>query len=192
MIRWISTLVLIGTLAACSGEGSGAQQSAEPVKTETVESVDLAAEAAKIFKNMDGIWDSKWDRLDKDGNVVGSFEGVETFSYLIDDKVQRLYTEIPSQNQRSEALLAYNNVAKKIVFYSVDQNGDYWLMKQDPITGTVQSEPHLSANGKSQIIRFTTVRQTADDLDVKMEMSVDNGATWRHLTNQYMKRRAPK
>lgn len=148
----------------------------------------FAAKAKALFEYEDGIWHSRWERLDPEGNVVSEFEGTEAFTWYLGDTVVELATKIPATNTNSRALRFYNPVEKKIIFMSVDEGGDYWLMKQDVETEVVQSEPHKNPDGSEMIIRFTTLRKTDDEMDVVMHYSLDDSASWTKGAMQYMRR----
>lgn len=148
----------------------------------------FAAKAKALFDYEDGVWHSRWERLDPEGNVVSEFEGTEAFTWYLGDAVVELATEIPATDTSSRALRFYNPVEKKIIFMSVDEGGDYWLMKQDVETEVVQSEPHQNPDGSEIIIRFTTLRKTDNEMDVVMHYSLDDGANWTKSAMQYMRR----
>lgn len=148
----------------------------------------LAAKARALFDYEDGVWHSRWERLDPEGNIVSEFEGTETFAWYLGDNVVELATVIPATDTNSRALRFYNPVEKKIVFLSVDEGGDYWLMKQDVETEIVQSEPHQNADGSEMIIRFTTLRKTESEMDIVMHYSLDAGDNWTKGAMQYMRR----
>ena len=148
----------------------------------------LEEKAKALFDYEIGVWRSRWERIDAEGNVVASFEGTEAFSWYLDDKVVELVTEVPEAGQKSKALRFYSPREKKIIFWSVDANADHWLMSQDPVTEIVQSEPHPTSGGGDMIIRFTTLRKSPDSFDVVMHYSLDNGETWIKGAMQYLER----
>ena len=51
----------------------------------------LAQKAKELFAYEVGTWDSRWERLDADGNVISEIQGTEVFSYTLDDTA--LYLE---------------------------------------------------------------------------------------------------
>ncbi len=148
----------------------------------------LEEKAKALFDYEIGVWRSRWERVDAEGNVVASFDGTEVFSWYLDDKVVELVTEVPEAGQKSKALRFYSPREKKIVFWSVDANADHWLMSQDPVTEVVQSEPHPTSSGDDMIIRFTTLRKSPDSFDVVMHYSLDDGETWTKGAMQYLER----
>lgn len=155
----------------------------EPAQPET-----HAEKAKALFDYEIGVWRSRWERLDADGNVVAEFEGTETFSWYLDEVVVELATEIPELGQKSKALRFYSPREEQIVFWSVDKNADHWLMAQDVETEVVQSAPHPTSAGGEMIIRFTTLRKTPNAMDVEMHYSLDNGQSWTKGAMQYLER----
>lgn len=151
----------------------------------------LAAKAAALFAYEDGTWESRWEVLDDEGNVVQEMSGTETFSYTMDGKAVLLETHTEGSSSFSHATRFYNPHEKKIVFVSISTEGDYWIMKQDAETEVVQSEPKLLPDGRTAIIRFTIVEKTEDEQDVVMEASTDGGKTWALRTRQYLRRVKP-
>jgi len=145
--------------------------------------------AQELFAYQDGFWDSKWDWVDKDGKFLVSVTGTETFITILDGSVQELLNDVPDMGGKSKAVMTYNHEQGKIIFFSMGPKGDYWLMKQNPVTGAMVSEPHRNADGRTQIIRFTTVRKTNNEMDIVMERSMDDGASWTKVFTQYMVRR---
>jgi len=196
-------LVSMGLIAACAPEQVVDEIAAKQIEnmlekgfTDTKapeallpKEVTLAA-AKTLFAYQEGVWDSKWDWVDPEGKLLGSVEGVETFTTILDGAVQEILNEVPAFGPNTKAVMTYNHVEQKIIFFSIGAKGDYWLMKQNPVTGNMVSEPHANPDGSSQIIRFTTMRKIDNEMDIIMESSKDGGATWVKAFTQYMVRRA--
>lgn len=173
--------MLLGVVFACLAQAPALAQDAPEIDP-------LEEKARALFEYEMGVWRSRWERVDAEGNVVTSFEGTESFTWYLDDKVVELVTEVPEANQKSKALRFYSPREKKIVFWSVDANADHWLMSQDVETEIVQSEPHPASGGGDMIIRFTPLQKTPDSFDVVMHYSLDNGETWIKGAMQYLER----
>ncbi len=178
--RIIRSLVA-GLLFAIIGPGATMAQDASAADP-------LAEKAKELFEYEIGVWRSRWERLDAEGNVVMTFEGTESFSWYLDETVVELVTEIPELDQKSKALRFYSPREKQIVFWSVDQQADHWLMTQDVETEIVQSAPHPTSAGGDMIIRFTTLRKAPDAVDVVMHYSLDDGESWTKGAMQYLER----
>ena len=193
----LSTLILTACQAEPAADNAETTPSVQadvtaetPIK-ETISdarAAEIKQAALDLFAWQEGRWASKWEWLDKDGNVVGTFEGEEEFKPLVDEYSQMMINRVPSQNQISYVLLSYNPVEHEIAFLNVGPKGQYWVMKQDPETMTMVSEPTLLPNGQEITLRFTTLRKDADSMDVQMERSLDRGQTWQVGFRQYMTR----
>lgn len=183
----IKTLSLVGVYLGMSVLLIGCQSpnQSEPVENRTAEmtlkdaglsladispewALEIEKVAMDLFAYQAGTWTSKWEWVGPDGEVLGIMEGTEEFTPLVDKYSQMLTNKVPSMNQTSFAMLSYNPVEHKIAFLNVGANGDYWIMKQDPETGTMISEPHLNPDGVVMHLRFTTLRQEPDEMDVQM------------------------
>jgi hypothetical protein len=200
------TLCLGSVLGACSAEKTTtapqteseeitAENSADkPVITEEEVSPfsdeELKTKATELFAYQEGVWDSKWDYIDADGELLGTLEGVETFTTVLDGNIQELINDVPASKFKTKAYMTYNEQEKKILFVSIGPKGDYWILKQDVVSGDMVSEPHINPDGSTQTIRFLTVRKEDNEMDVVMESSSDEGETWTKMFTQYMVRRA--
>ncbi|NNE58546.1 MAG: hypothetical protein HKN36_10590 [Hellea sp.] len=187
----ISAIALL-ILTACKAEAPQSTD-ADPPKVETAvvdqtRAAEIKQAAMDLFAYQDGKWNARWDWYGPDGTIAGTTQGREEFSPLVDAHSQMLYTEVPAQNQTSYAMLTYNEVEQKIIFLNAGPKGDYWIMRMDPETGTMISDPHKNPDGSEMIIKFTTLRQVADEIDVQMETSTDNGQTWTLAFKQFMTR----
>ena len=194
-----------GVLGACSPKNTAIS---EPTKAEEViaentadtpvveeensafSDEELKTKAAELFAYQEGVWDSKWDYVDKDGELLGTIEGVENFSTILDGNIQEVINYVPASNFKTKAYMTYNEQEKKILFVSIGPKGDYWILKQDVVSGDMISEPHINPDGSLQIIRFLTVRKEDNEMDIVMEGSSDEGKTWTKMFTQYMVKRA--
>lgn len=134
--------------------------------------------AMDLFAYQEGVWDSTWTWFDEAGNVTNTMTGTETFSYLTDKHSQMLTNVVPGLKQTSYAMLAFNPARQHIIFLNIGPKGDYWVMRLNPLTGVMISDPHLNADGTETILMFTTVRQTPDLMDIQLTTSADGGETW--------------
>lgn len=189
----VSTLAIVGAffLAGCD-PANEPNLVVEAVTNSASMSPERAAEikaaALKLFDYQEGHWNSKWEWLGPDGDILGTMQGTETFKSIIDENAQMLKSVVPAFEQTAYALLTYNEVEHKIIFMNAGAGGDYWIMKQDPETGTMVSEPHTNPDGTTTILRFTILRQTPDEMDIQMDSSKDGGQVWVVGFKQYMKR----
>lgn len=171
---------------------------ADPVETPDAQAGDAAearaalrAEQAQALLDYEiGLWDSRWERLDAEGNVTVSFTGTEHFEWYLGDKVVQLTTRIPELDQMSKSLRFFSPREQRIVFWAVDSNSDHWTMHQDVESGIIHSLPTPTAAGGEMTLRFTTTRKTADAFDVAMDYSLDGGDSWVRGMRQYLTRAA--
>jgi len=149
----------------------------------------LPDEALRRLEGILGTWDSKWKRLDADGEVVSTFEGTEEGTWAIEGRVVLLSTEVPSQGTRSRAFMYYSEVDSLFHLTSIDSRGDLWLLSGGLDEYVITSEPRARPNGGELIIRFTHHEADADHFSAVMETSIDNGKTWRRAVLQELVRR---
>lgn len=192
---WMTLLCASAVLAACQGK-SGSDNDISSLETETIpenvmidedittsdlttESMSDAEKAAiDRFVYQEGDWNSVWTYFDAEGNEAGRVEGTENFSFLVDKHSQMLTNVIPSLKHTSYAMLAYSPAEKHVIFLNIGPGGDYWVMRNNPQTGVMISDPHLNADGSRTIQMFTTLNRTENSFQVVMEASNDGGETW--------------
>lgn len=193
-------------LAACGGNSSTAEtesSAAEPVQemietagetatAEVAPEIDLdAAEAAALdfFDYLKGEWDAEWTMYDSQGNVTAVIEGTQSFSPLADEYSQLMTNTLPAVNHTSYAVRGYSKKEGVIVSLNIGPGGDYWSMRQNPITGETISEPHLNDDGTTTIRRFYRSGLSEQGYRVLMEISLDGGETWFKRFEQKMERK---
>lgn len=181
--RALLSLRLVAVAAAAltltTGGPAAAQQSDD----------GLAAEAVSILQDELGSWDSRWERLDADGNVTSVTEGVETFLPLNGERVHLLKTHIPAMNQTSNGLRFYNPVEKRLMLISVGADGRHFILREEVGGNVVLSDPYMSRNGSETILRFTTTSATENEKIIDHEFSTDGGKSWTLFRRQTMTRR---
>jgi len=149
----------------------------------------LPDEAKRRLEGILGTWDSTWQRLNPQGEVVRTWEGTEEGSWAIEGRVVLLSTEVPSQNSRSRGFLYYSEADGLFHLTSVDSRGDLWLLSGALDEYVITSEPKPQRNGMELTIRFTHHETDADHFSSVMETSVDGGETWRRAVLQDLVRR---
>ncbi len=148
----------------------------------------LADEAMEILRAEIGTWTSRWDNLNAAGEVVRSVEGIETFSIFNGERVLLLETHIASAGRTNKAFRFYSPELKKLMIIDVQEDGRHYVLHQDVGEPVIQSEPVTGRNGRTSILRFTTIEETAGKKTVNHEISHDDGATWRLFRRQYMEK----
>ncbi len=152
---------------------------------------DAATQKAKALESLSedvGNWTSRWEWLGPNGEIAGTQEGMEDYTVLIPDAVFMNTNTMSDPPAVSKALTFFNPVQDKIFFISVGQDGDHWVLSKEVGSEILTSDPHALADGRTLMIRFTTVEKTADSRKILMQRSWDNGATWENGFYQYMTR----
>ena len=182
----IPVVILLGTVdpAAAQATNSAAEDSDRAAAAEKNETLALA-----LLSHYDGVWDARWDWLGEDGEIIGKMVGVEEYELSPGGYVLKALNTVPEFDVVNYGLISYSPISLEILFYSVDNKGDVWIMRQDPATEVMISEPHLEADGRQLILRFTRLEKSAHEMTIKMERSYDAGQTWTTGFIQYMTRR---
>ena len=173
-----SRIALVLSVMLLSAVAARAQQGGE-----------LPAEAKQRLDSLVGKWTSKWEYLNKEGEVVGSATGGEVGRYAQGDWLVEWTTEVIDQSGQkriSKAWWFYNRQDKKIYLTSVGQDGDLWVLSGDPVEFTITSWPKQRADGSTIIIRFKHGEAEEGILTAVMEFSLDEGKTWTRGFRQTM------
>lgn len=200
IVRWCVISVMAATALACQ-DGAAPTVIEQPLDADvmideditandlTTDSMPIAQKAAiDLFIFQEGDWNSEWIYYDAEGKESSRISGTETFSFLVDKHSQMLTNVIPSLKHTSYAMLAYSPAEQHIIFLNIGPEGDYWVMRQNPITGVMISDPHLNPDGSETIQMFTYLSRNKNDFDILMERSVDGGQTWAKGYVQKLKR----
>lgn len=147
-------------------------------------------EALRRMEGILGTWDSTWNRLGPDGEVVASFEGTEDAAWAIEGRVVLLTTRVPSQSSHSKAFMYYSEIDQLFHLVSVDARGDLWHLTGGLDEFVLTSGPRRRPDGTEFFIRFTHDEADARHFSALMEMSFDGGATWIPATRQELVKRA--
>lgn len=200
MKKWISIFLLGAMLASCQdGSVDTAPEDTisegvlidEDITTSDLTTSDMSdAEKAAIerFIYQEGEWTSVWTFYGEDGKASGNITGTESFSFLVDKHSQMLTNVIPALKHTSYAMLAYSPAEQHVIFMNIGPGGDYWVMRENPLTGVMVSDPHLNADGTETIQMFTALNRTDNTFEVVMEKSENGGETWKKGFTQKLTR----
>ncbi len=166
--------ILLGVLPAASALGQPPNE--------------IPAEAQRRLEMIIGDWQSTWEHLDADGNVIHKSEGTESARWTIEDRVVEMTTVVPDRGSTSKALMFYNQIEEQFYLISVDQRGDLWLLSGGLDSYVITSRPHRQPDGSEMMIRFTHFEDDDDHFRAVMESSSDDGATWTKRTHQTLVR----
>ena len=135
---FVSVLVL-------SGVPAGAQAPPPP----------LPQKAKARLERMIGTWESRWDYLDKEGNVRRSVAGTETMRYLVEGRVIGMSTRVPETGSYNESLVYFNVKEDRLYLVSVDPSGQLWKLTGEADGHVLAAEPVKLPDGREMMIRFT-------------------------------------
>lgn len=149
---------------------------------------DLEQRALSKMQQDVGKWDCRWEFLDEDEQVVSVANGIQTMSFVIPDSVMQIMMEVPDMEITSVTHRFFHQLRGRLFWISVDNNGDSWQFVEELDGEPSYSLPHPNPDGTTTYLRFKTLRETKDEVDVLMEMSEDN-ETWNSIFRQYRVRR---
>ena len=184
IFRCCLLLVLVAT-ASADLRGAMAKSADEQSVNELER---IRNEATQILKHRVGIWDSRWEFVDGDGNVTREILGVESSKLILGDKVVEGNTTIPEIDFVGKSFNYFHPIKKVLFFFSISETGDHWILTEEVGSGLMVSEPHLESGGGTRIIRFKTLSKTPTAVDVLREDSLDGGETWKPVFYQYLRK----
>ncbi len=147
------------------------------------------ARGVEQLRHACGEWSVTTEFLAEDGTVAGSFEGTYAFRWVVEDRVLAGENATPALGRKS-AILFYVNVDKLLLeMSSVGADGELWVMT-GPIDGEVRTTaPRRNADGSTTTLRFTRSAVEPNRFESRMEISSDEGATWKPGNRQVFVRR---
>lgn len=149
----------------------------------------MEAKALVLLKHHDGVWDAQWEWYDENGEVIGVMTGIEEYHLSPNGYILTTLNTVPEFESLNYGLMSYTPGTDEILFYSVGDKGDVWIMRQNLLTDVMVSDPHPEADGSETVLRFTKVEETADTMTIRMEKSKDGGKSWVTGFRQTMTRR---
>lgn len=138
-----------------------------------------------------GIWDSKTESLDRDGNVIKTTHSESERKFVIEDRVVEIAGVLKESGKTFRAWEYYDVESGKYTLTSIDRKGRLFTMSGD-LGEEFQwtSEPQKRPDGSSFAMRFTHYDIEPDSFTALGEISRDGGKTWRAFTRQSMTRRS--
>jgi hypothetical protein len=160
-----------------------AQPATEPIP-------DPIARAVTQLRETRGQWDVTTEFLKPDGSVARSATGTYSFEWVVEDRVLRGESTIPTLDQRSAILFCVDPAKRLIEMASVGKDGHLWVMT-GPADGEVRTTPDTAMPDGSTIrLRFTRFNISRDRFESRMEVSTDRGISWLPGNHQVFVRRA--
>ena len=157
-------------------------------KTENGSTLEPRQRALAKMKQDVGVWECRWEFLDDNGQIASTAQGVQSMSFIIDDAVMQVMMDVPDMKIQSVTHRFFDPLRQKLFWFSVDNHGDQWSFVEEFDGKPSHSLPHLDAEGTTTHLRFTALRETADEVDILMESSSDK-KTWKPIFRQYRVRR---
>lgn len=155
----------------------------------TPSAAEIEQVALDLFAYQQGEWDSIWEMYDSAGNQTSTLEGKVAYSPLLGDHTQKMTNVVPKLKHRSSGIRGFNAIDNQIVTFNMADNGVYWKMHQDPLTGVTLSDPHRTADGTVILQRYTRHSMNKDTYKVVMEESLNSGKTWFKRYDQTLTRK---
>jgi hypothetical protein len=149
---------------------------------------ELQQQATELFRNEIGVWEARWEFLSPSGEITAEATGTQTMSFAISDRVMLVVMDVPQLSIKSVTHRFFQPSQKRILWISVDKEGDQWTFIEDPNKNVGTSLPHINEDGSTSWLRFTSLRQELNESDVLMELTQDQ-ETWIPIFRQYRDRR---
>ena len=149
----------------------------------------LPDEARKRLVYAVGEWSVRTEFLDPDGKVRSVEESTHEAHFSIPGRLVELTSRTPSTGT-GVAWLFYNVQEGMFYLTSVDRSGDHWVMTGGLDRYVLTSRPKALEDGSTLTARLTTMNMTADAYETRMEVSLNDGASWKTVFRQTITRRA--
>lgn len=178
MGRWRLALLA----AACTVPATALAQSAVPTPAAAID-----AGTAQL-RHVIGSWAVTTQFIAQEGGIAASFDGVYHFRWVVPDRLISGTSTIPALQQTSAILFYLRPASDAIEMTSVGADGMLWVMT-GPRNGEVRETANRTmADGSSLKLRFTRYNVAPDSFESRMDVSTDDGATWRQGNHQLFRR----
>ena len=137
------------------------------------ETPDLRSVAMERMKRDSGTWDCTWEFLDEEGEIASSTTGLHKMELVFEGTIMLIHIEAPEMESYGVTTRYYDPHQEKIVWQSVDNNGDLWTFLEEVDGSSAYSLPHDNHDGTVSHLRFKPTRETETEVEVLMEMSED-------------------
>ncbi len=131
-----------------------------------------------------GLWNVTTTQYGEDGAVAGVASGTYRFDWIVRDRVLAGRSDNPDWQQSSGILFYVNERRQTIEMASVGADGHLWVMAGPAGGETRTTPPTPLADGRKMQLRFTRSAVTADRFESRMEVSLDDGKTWKQGNHQ--------
>lgn len=177
---WL-TSILVSLAAAAAAQGLRADAQRDTVAA-------LQRLATERLRREVGTWSTRWVYLDAAGNVASEAEGTEIRSFVIADRVLQTVSSVPTRNESSVSLKFFKTDVAMMYAVSTNPDGDLWTFIEEVDGHVSTSTRHENPDGTATYLRFSTLRETEDEIDVQGDVSTD-GVRWTPILRKYAVRR---
>lgn len=151
----------------------------------------LAAGVAQLRQAV-GEWNVVTTQYAEDGSIARTMPGTYRFEWVVPDRVLSGRSDIPEQGTASGILFFVRERRATIEMVSVGADGHLWVMT-GPVDGETRTTPPTPlADGRSMQLRFTRFNVEPDRFESRMEVSMDEGRTWKPGNHQVFTRSTAK
>lgn len=158
---------------------------------EGLEGQDVARMAQDRLDYLIGMWDSTTEFLDADGNVERTDHSVNVIEPFIGTRVL-LTTMVGSGASVRKSIRFFDQADERYYEIGIGADGDVWILSGGLDEYVTTSQPRPSPAGGSVMVRFTHRNIQPNSFQAFMEVSTDQGRTWRpSRTRETMVRRTP-
>jgi hypothetical protein len=150
---------------------------------------ELPEEARTRIDYLIGTWDVYDEALNDTGEVIRTTHSIHITEYFLGDSVL-VTTVIPDQGEVRKTIRFHDKQANTFYEISVGTEGDLYILKGGLDEYVMNFKSRQTRNGKTPIGRFIHTDIQPDSFEALLEMSRDEGKTWRRMKrNQRLVRR---
>lgn len=138
---------------------------------------ELPDEARHRLEQVLGRWRVEAEFLAPDGSVARRVEWENRAEWVLDGRVVLLTHDAPALDVLSKAFVFYSAEDEEFYVVDVNRKGELWILSGGLDAFVLTSRPKRTDDGE-MIVRFTHDPGDDDSMLVRMEYSLDDGATW--------------
>lgn len=155
----------------------------------SAETTELPEEARTRIDYLIGTWDVYDEALNDEGEVIRTTHSVHVTEYFLGDSVL-VTTVIPDQGEVRKTIRFHDKQAETFYEISVGAEGDLYILNGGLDEYVMNFKSRQTRNGPQSIGRFIHTNIKPNSFEAVLEMSRDDGKTWRRMKrNQRLVRR---
>ncbi len=148
----------------------------------------LPPEALRRLEYALGSWHVRAEDFDPEGGVARTTEWRNHAEWLLPGRLVLLTHDAPELGSISKTLVFYSIEEETWYLVDTNQNGQLWILSGGLEREVITSRPKKMPDGRTLVVRFTHENVEADSFEALMEISFDQGETWRESSRQYLRR----